>query len=88
METTSSDTRILTVNAGSSSIKLALFAAHDTTKKVLEAADNLVLALDDEDALLSHYCSLLTAFILLFAHHHQLSAPAYRLLVLSYIHRL
>jgi acetate kinase len=36
--TTSSDTYILTVNAGSSSIKLALFAAHDTTRKVLEAA--------------------------------------------------
>lgn len=39
METTnSSDTYILTVNAGSSSIKLALFAAHDTTQKVLEAS--------------------------------------------------
>lgn len=34
----SSDARILTVNAGSSSIKLALFAADDTVQKVLEAA--------------------------------------------------
>ncbi|HEX7633104.1 MAG TPA: acetate/propionate family kinase [Candidatus Saccharimonadales bacterium] len=39
METTnSSDTYILTVNAGSSSIKLALFAARDITQKVLEAS--------------------------------------------------
>lgn len=43
METlNSSDTYILTVNAGSSSIKLALFAAHDTVQKVLEAsAENI-----------------------------------------------
>ncbi len=34
--TSSSDTYILTVNAGSSSIKLALFAAHHPTQKVLE----------------------------------------------------
>lgn len=39
METTnSSDTYILTVNAGSSSIKLALFAAHDATQRLLEAS--------------------------------------------------
>lgn len=39
METTSSDdTYILTVNAGSSSIKLALFAANDATQRMLEAA--------------------------------------------------
>lgn len=36
--TDSSDTHILTVNAGSSSIKLALFAADGTAQKVLEAA--------------------------------------------------
>ena len=40
----SSDTYILTVNAGSSSIKLALFAAHTDTPKVLEAViDNIGL---------------------------------------------
>ena len=39
MKTTSSnDTYVLTVNAGSSSIKLALFAAHDISRKMLEAA--------------------------------------------------
>ncbi|MEK7153061.1 MAG: acetate/propionate family kinase, partial [Patescibacteria group bacterium] len=39
METTnSSDTYIMTVNAGSSSIKLALFAAPNASRKVLEAA--------------------------------------------------
>jgi acetate kinase len=38
MEMSRSDTHILTVNAGSSSIKLALFDAHDATKKILEAA--------------------------------------------------
>ncbi len=38
MEITSNSTSyILTVNAGSSSIKLALFAAHDVSQKVLEA---------------------------------------------------
>jgi len=38
MKTNNSDRFILTVNAGSSSIKLALFAAPDPTRKVLEAS--------------------------------------------------
>jgi len=38
METRSSDTYILTVNAGSSSIKLALFTAHNPIQKLLEAS--------------------------------------------------
>jgi acetate kinase len=45
MDTSNSDTYILTVNAGSSSIKLAVFDAHDTTRKVCEAAiENIGLA--------------------------------------------
>lgn len=38
MATNSENKYIVTVNAGSSSIKLALFAAHNATQKVLEAA--------------------------------------------------